>query len=257
MITCKLQGGLGNQMFQIATTYSTSKENNTEYNFDFNHCFTPNQGNPTKKYEDNLFKLINNTLDIKTIGNLPQYREPKFSYNDIPNTANLYLDGFFQSEKYFLKYGEEVKNLFYFSTDQKYKIQSYIDTIKKPLTAIHVRRGDYLKHPDFHPTCGVDYYKKAMGVVGDSNFVFISDDIGWCKENFKGENITYSPFTNEVEDLLLMSMCDNQIISNSSFSWWGAWLTRNEGVKIAPKKWFGVKGPSDQNDIIPKNWITI
>ena len=60
-----------------------------------------------------------------------------------------------------------------------------------------------------------------------------------------------------MEDLLLMSMCDNQIISNSSFSWWGAWLTRNKGVKIAPKKWFGVKGPSDQNDITPKNWITI
>jgi hypothetical protein len=260
MITCKLQGGLGNQMFQIATTYATSKENNVGYDFDFNHCFTPNQGNPTKKYEDNFFKLINNTLDIRTIGNLTRYNEPKFSYSDISESPSLYLEGFFQTERYFKKYSEEVKNLFHFSDEQKEKIQKHIDSIGLPLTAIHVRRGDYLKHPNFHPTCSVEYYKNAMDaidIIGDGNFIFISDDIEWCKENFKGENIYFSPFKNEIDDLLLISMCHNQIISNSSFSWWGAWMTNNNGIKIAPQKWFGDRGPKDVEDIIPDNWVKI
>jgi hypothetical protein len=97
-----------------------------------------------------------------------------------------------------------------------------------------------------------------MELIGDSIFVFISDDINWVKEHFKGDNIVYSPFKTDIDDLILMSKCDNNIIANSSFSWWGAYLNKNEDKKVvAPIEWFGVNGPKDIQDIIPKNWIKI
>jgi hypothetical protein len=97
-----------------------------------------------------------------------------------------------------------------------------------------------------------------MNLIGDSTFIFISDDINWVKENFKGDNIIYSPFKSDIDDLTLMVKCDNNIIANSSFSWWGAYLNKNENKKIiAPKEWFGPNGPKDTQDIIPENWLKI
>ena len=99
---------------------------------------------------------------------------------------------------------------------------------------------------------------KAINEIGESNFVFVSDDMEWVKENFKGENIWYSNFTDEINDFLLMVYSDNIVISNSSFSWWGAYLNKNPNKTIiAPKNWFGPKGPKDIEDIIPKDWIKI
>jgi hypothetical protein len=91
--------------------------------------------------------------------------------------------------------------------------------------------------------------------IGDFTPIFISDDKEWCKENFNG---IVSPFDDEIDDLILMMNCDNNIIANSSFSWWGAYLNQNPNkVVIGPKKWFGPYGPQDQDDIIPPNWIKI
>lgn len=261
MITAKLQGGLGNQMFQIATAYALAKRYNYDYGFNFDSCHTPNQGNISSKYKDNFFKGINRLNDTKFDGT---YTEASFSYEKIYKNDNTILNGYYQSDKYFNDYESEIKQLFKFPQKIRSTVYSFImrelPESKRPITSVHVRRGDYLKNPDFHTNLSeTDYYKNAMEMIG-GNFIFISDDIKWCKENFKGDNIFYSPFTEELEDLYLMIMCDNQIIANSSFSWWGAYLKRKmiENSKvIAPKDWFGSKGPKDTQDLYLENWIKI
>lgn len=258
MITTRLQGGLGNQMFQIAVAYAYAKRHKTKAVFDFNTCHTPLQGNPSTKYAESILKKVpqgNVNITYQFMWN-----ERGHGYREIPKLdGSLLLTGYFQSAKYFEDHEEDIKKLFDFPTEISNKINSYVDrTFPDMVTAVHVRRGDYLKNPDIHPTCDVEYYKKAMEEIGDGDFVFISDDIDWCKENFKGDNIHFSPYTDEIEDLCLISACDNQIIANSTFSWWGAYLcTWADKKVVAPKLWFGDKGPQEQGDIIPDNWIKI
>jgi len=248
MITSLLQGGLGNQMFQISVAVATAKRIGVDYGFDFNSCHTPGQGNPSNQYTETLFKNIKNN-QVKGI--TMRHHESSFKYVPIPLKDNTMLVGFYQNEKYFKDYVHEIKNLF---NIQPTKLEKHTDGT----TAIHVRRGDFLKHPNYHPTCTIEYYKKAMKIIGKGDFIFVSDDIGWCKDNFKGDNIRYSDLTNEIDDMSLICSCDNAIISNSTFSWWGAYLNKNKNKKIiAPKNWFGPEGPKEQNDITPESWIKI
>jgi hypothetical protein len=258
MITCRLQGGLGNQMFQVAATTALAMELKTKAIFDLGACHTPAQGFTSNKYKNSIFNLINDE-PLNTVKFTGVYTEPKFSFSELPKQDNIILNGYFQSEKYFVKYKKYIKRLFNIPEETLDKVELFLasevsehDTI----TSVHVRRGDYLNLSDYHAPCDVEYYKKAMEKIGDSKFVFISDDIEWCKDNFKGDNIYFSPFKDEIEDLALMSICDNQIIANSSFSWWGAYLCIwEDNITIAPSNWFGPKGPKDQQDIIPKDWI--
>lgn len=258
MITCRLTGGLGNQLFQIAATHALALRNNDTAVFNLELCHTPLQGNPSSKYKNNIFSKIK---DIKNIEYDVLYNEPKFSYNQLPYYNSLLLNGYFQSEKYFEDCKEDIKKLFELPTDSKNKVKEFFNwwgINDKPITSIHIRRGDYLKNPSFHPICSIDYYEKAMESIGDSYFVIISDDMDWVKKNFRGKHIIYSTFDNEIDDLTLMTLCDNNIIANSSFSWWGAYLNPNKNKKvIAPKEWFGPKGPKDIADIIPDTWVII
>jgi hypothetical protein len=246
MISCNLQGGLGNQMFQIAATIALSLRNNDKSCFNFSTCNTPLQGNPSNKYKDTIFsKICNQPFFFSE----KQYFEPKFSYTEISYHNNLLLNGYFQSEKYFEDFKDNIIDTFVIS-----------DIVKKPinnLTSVHIRRGDYLNLQHFHSICDISYYKKAMDTIG-GNFLFFSDDMEWVRENFQGDNIFYSQNNDEVLDLSLMTLCDNNIIANSSFSWWGAYLNQNSNkIVISPKEWFGPKGPKDIQDILPENWVKI
>jgi len=262
MIRGNLYGGLCNQMFQIATTYAYAKRHGYKYGFDLDSCYTPNQGNVSSVYSNTIFKNIPN---VKPYGVEFKYKESSFGYSEIPDMGdrNILLDGYFQSYKYFSDFVDDVKSLFVFPENIINNVNKYLlgEINNNSTTAIHVRRGDYLKHPNFHMICDKDYYDRAileiLKYVGHTNFILISDDINWCKNNFSGDNIYYSPFTNEIEDLYLISKCNNQIISNSTFSWWGAFFCEYNNTVIAPKKWFGPLGPKEQNDIIPNNWIKI
>jgi uncharacterized ubiquitin-like protein YukD len=257
MISSYLQGGLGNQMFQIAAAYSLSRQIGVECMFDFNNCYTPNQGHSSKKYVSDIFKNIKN-FNLNE-HKLITFHQKKFAYGELPKIDNLILLGDFQTEKYFIDYIEEVKNLFYFDENKKLEIRSKLMNISnnEKITAVHVRRGDYLTKPNFHPTCDIDYYKKAFELIDGNKFIFVSDDIKWCRDNFNGDNFYYSDFTNEIDDLYLIMMCDNQIIANSSFSWWGSYLCPFNNKIIAPSKWFGPQGPQDTQDIYIKNWIKL
>jgi len=249
-------GGLGNQMFQIAAAHALAVLNNDQSCFDFDSCYTPLQGNPSNHYTNTIFKKINkkcNELLNK------QYYEKSFSYSEIPYENNLTLNGYFQSEKYFIDVKEDIIKLFNISDYEKDIVNEVLSLNEiKIKTSVHIRRGDYLKFSEIHKTCSIEYYEKAMSMFSGTTFILISDDINWVKQNFVGENIIYSPFNDEIMDLTLMTMCDNNIIANSTFSWWGAYLNKNENKKIiAPKKWFSDMSTNDESDIIPNEWIKI
>lgn len=258
MITCNLKGGLGNQMFQIATTFSLSETNKTKCVFDFDKCYTPLQGFTSNKYRNTIFK---NFTEDKLFSPTYIYRETKFSFSEIPFIDNMCLDGYFQSEKYFKKYKNDLVDLFEFEKHHINHINLYISSLRKnfnSVNAIHVRRGDYLKFPDFHNTCTKEYYFEAIKTIGNGCFVFVSDDMEWVRKEFSQPNFFFFDNTDELLDLCLLSQVDNLIISNSSFSWWGAYLNqKEEKTVVAPKKWFGEKGPKDTENLLPKEWKTI
>ena len=135
----------------------------------------------------------------------------------------------------------------------------YLNTPNE-ICSIHVRRGDYLTKPNIHPTQTINYYMDAVKLMSPNTlFLVFSDDIGWCKDNFKDfTNIVFIEGNSDYEDLLLMSLCDNNIICNSSFSWWAAWLNQNPNKKVvAPKLWFGSGLNHNTKDITPENWIEL
>ena len=259
MVSCSLQGGLGNQMFQISAAYALALKNNDISVFNFNQCHTPNQGYPSNKYKDTIFKNVKTVDEYK-----PSviYTEPSFSYKELPYHNNILLNGFFQSEKYFTGYEKEVCDLFSILDSDKALIRELVSifkTVQKPITSVNIRRGDYLNHSDYHNVCTIGYYKKAIEIIGDSYFVFMSDDMNWVKDNFgNNENYIFPDLKNEILDLTMITMCDNNILSNSTFSWWGAYLNPNKNaIKIGPNKWFGPRGPKNYSDIIQKDWLTI
>lgn len=267
MITSNLTGGLGNQIFQIASAYAHSMKNNDTACFNFNKSHTPLQGNNVIKYKNTLFKEFCHDDDIlnKCVN---VYNEKKHSYDSIEYQENQKLCGYFQSEKYFYSCKETIINKLLIGLKSHPKWLSVTEELNKlklktnkPIVSLHVRRGDYLNFPDIHPHCTIDYYNKAIKLlleqIGEFYLYVISDDIIWCKNNF-GNNAIFSHYLDEVEDLILMVNCDHHIISNSTFSWWGAYLnSKKNKIVMSPSLWFGPKGPQDQQDIIPKGWIKI
>jgi hypothetical protein len=266
MITTYLQGGLGNQLFQIAAAFNLARLNNDEACFNFNSSHTPFQGSQSLKYKDNIYKEFKHVDDLKAD---IEFNQIGHSYNPIPYQKNLQIQGFFQSEKYFIESKKEfVDKIVLGLKSNKEKHENVIDYINEisfrndksqTLVAVHIRRGDYLRFPHIHTLCDLNYYQKALSImkekIGDFVPVYISDDKEWCKNTFGG---IVSPFNDEISDLILMSNCDHNIIANSSFSWWGAYLNKNPNkMVIGPERWFGPGGPQDQSDTIPENWIKI
>lgn len=266
MITCNLKGGLGNMMFQVAAIKSLAKDNgvlayfhNAPDMMSYLNSLPPAAGYALEYYK--IFKnfdwMENHTRSIMG----PCVSVPfKYVQNLQFRDGNCY-DGFFQSEKYFAHNRQYVLNLFDFSDAVKQSGEAYLHGISwrdnEPTCAIHVRRGDYLKISHIHPTMDMGYYERAMSKVGPvARYLVFSDDIDWCKRNFLGDNFVFVEGLRDYVDMYLMSMCHNHITCNSSFSWWGAWLSRHDGKKVAPVKWFGTPD-IDSSDIIPESWIKI
>lgn len=253
IITCDLSGGVGNQLFQVAATITAANKFRCVAMFDSKLHFLPLQGNTTETYKNNIFKKI---IFTENIPFSQTYTQNGFHFTDIteilPGTK---LHGGFQSEKYF----DPALILDVFSPDKnimKELTKKYGDVSKK--TSIHVRRGDYLKLYPHHIFVGEDYYNRAIGVLPNEEYVVFSDDIDWCKQFFKGNKFTFVKDT-DYNELYLMSMCRNNIIGNSTFSWWGAYLNLHiDKQVIAPKNWFG-PGYSEWNtsDLIPTTWIVL
>lgn len=226
-------GRLGNQLFQISATIALALRNEDKY------CF------PQWEYEKdfNLNDCFSNIAVTKS------YQEPSFVYSPVPYSQNLDLVGYFQSEKYF----EDYKYLILSLLTPKVGFGIYHGT-----TSIHVRRGDYLNLQGCYEQLDIDYYSRAMNAVPSKQYLVFSDDIQWCKRHFPSNNVTFMEGNSPVIDLCHMLACANNIIANSSFSWWGAYLNKNPSKKIiAPSKWFGPKLTHDTKDLLPENWIRL
>ena len=229
-------GRLGNCLFQIATTISAAIKNNDTYAF------------PQWEYEPyfNLHECFNKNIIVNKI-----YREQGFHYSPIPNDKNLDLVGYFQTEKYFENNKQEIINF----------LTPIHHFEKEPgLCSIHVRRSDYVHFQDCHPLITMNYYNKAIEKSGYKKFLIFSDDINWCKKNFIGNMYDYAENNTPTVDLALMSKkCESNIICNSSFSWWGAYLNQSPNkIVIAPNIWFGPKlNYNNIKDLLPKEWIKI
>lgn len=253
MLTCNLVGGLGNKMFQIATTYSLALNNSDVCVFEFSEQANAHQNVTT--YLDNIFRNINFGVSGCNI----LHQEPYFHYSKIPYTSNLRLLGYFQSEKYFNNNREDILKLFSIDdTNKEYITNKYGHLFENETCSLHIRRGDYLGLPNHHPICDINYYHEAMSHMNPNiTYLIFSNDMEWCKTNFVGDNFIFIDEKDYI-DMWLMSLCDHNIIANSSFSWWGAWLNDNESKKvIAPKKWFGPAINHNTSDLIPNEWVTV
>jgi hypothetical protein len=226
-------GRLGNMLFQIAATIGIATKNNINYTF------------PPWSYS----KHFKNPIPQSKINFVTHtYAEPNSHYSDTILTTkyNWDLKGYFQSWKYF----DHCKDLIEHYFTPNFDIKGLFGDV-----AIHVRRGDYLGIQHIHPILDMSYYIEAMQHFPDSTFVIFSDDINWCEKNFPQNDCVFMPPKTDVYDLFHMSKYPNQIIANSSFSWWAAWLNKNpKKIIIAPKNY--VTGET-RDDRIPLDWVKI
>jgi hypothetical protein len=245
-------------MFQIASVIGIAKKNNNDYFF------------PEWEYQDFFEKTLplckgEFLAKLTLTEGAADYRD-----SNIPEGKIYSMFGYFQSFKYFETHKDEVASYF----EPKQSIVHHIENKYKSYknkTSIHIRRADYVTLQDFHTLLDMDYYHLAIETIGkDEEFLIFSDDIEWCKDNFKDyacEYVEERPHDQEliccmeehdalrkhstkvmdslnykledVTELILMSMCKNNIIANSSFSWWAAYLNKNPDKKIiAPRYWF-------------------
>ena len=265
-------GRLGNQLFQLAATIGHGQKYGLEVRIPKRERFFDDKGvgvGPVEYLTYGMDTSIDYLPEKYELHN--KYAETSFGYNEIPKLeGNVSLAGYFQSYKYFSDYEDLVKKTFLrFNTSVQSQINDVATQLpyNKPLTAIHVRRGDYVQKQDYHTVLPLTYYEAAKKEIGNNqswnsesggqNYVVFSDDIKWCKKNFP-EDHYFVESGNPFVDLGVMSCCDNFIIANSSFSWWGAWLSYNENKRIvAPKNWFGPAYKISTQDLIPKSWIQL
>jgi hypothetical protein len=168
------------------------------------------------------------------------------------------LVGFFQSEKYFKHIADQIRQDFVFYDRIQNISQHYLNTIfsSSNVIALHIRRCDYLTDSGFH-NLSLDYYYDALSLLPDLPVIVLSDDSNWCQEQFKNKRFIISHSQNSFIDLCLMSLCDYHIIANSSFSWWGSWLSQSKKT-IAPQKWFsGAYANWNTADLYLPEWIPI
>jgi len=245
--TAPLRGRLGNLLFQIGATCTYAKLTNKKGIF--THSDTSLQ------YKENILRNVefvqnHNVRFLKL--KLP------FQYEPIPlvENENVYLGGsYFQSEKYLDK--KLMIEMFKMKPEEKeYILSKYPDISER--VSIHVRRGDYLQVQYAHPIIPVEtFYNKALELFPGKKIMIFSDDIPWCKENFKTEDTIFVSEPSDYIEIYMMSLCSDNIIANSSFSWWGAYLNENPQRKvIVPEPWF-TNDAYNARDIVPDSWTKI
>jgi hypothetical protein len=266
-------GRLANQIIQHATLVSVGIKNgyvvklpakNETIKQDGCYDFANNRWVAYKLDLYNCFDLGSKKCSDEELNEIKYvYNEHEWTFN--PNIFNVKdstsIEGYFQSEKYFIDVREEILKEFKFKSHIIKEADDVINQISnKEIVSIHVRRGDNVTNPTF-PLIGLEYIGKALEYFTnkDYNFLIVSDDINWCKDAFqKEDNVFFSEGHSNYVDLCIMSKCHHNIISNSSFSWWAAWSNINKDKKvIAPSTWFKPHIQHNQTDMYCKGWIVI
>jgi hypothetical protein len=287
MIITKIHGGLGNQMFQYAIAKSIAKNRGDVFKLDTNFFLKQS----LREYELSFLNVDENIagkLEIKVVaGNVSFFnkilnkigiktKKPKSYYKEKEKTiydgavfnysSDIYLDGYWQNERYFKDIKEEIVKDFSLKAPLSLQAKKHRQEIELSNSiSLHVRRGDYISNihtNNVHGTCDVEYYKKAIDKitqkVPNSIFYIFSDDIQWCKKTFDfiDNKVFVDDTQSALEDLELMKNCKHHIIANSSFSWWGAWLNQSKDkIVISPKNW--MRHNPKGYKWVPEEWLQI
>lgn len=261
MIIVKLQGGLGNQLFQWAFAKSLQLKYNTDLILDINFLLQNISGITKRNYELYKFPKLKSEPIIK----IQQYYygsiiNDNSNINNIKyNNTNLLLHGYFQHKKYISLYHDSICQFLQPNLKDININSNLLEKITNTNSvSVHVRRNDYLTSNGFHPVQPIGYYNNAISKIKEYDNLFVfSDDINWCKNYLSYKNIHFIENLDCVQDLWLMSLCKHNIIANSSFSWWAAYLNRNVNkTVIAPQTWFGSSN-LDNDSLVMDDWITI
>ena len=293
MIIVNLNGGLGNQMFQYALGRSLSIEKNTELLIHTQEAQSDDTHNGFElarvfgvkakvACDKDLSKVLGvrssawlmKKLRSRKLGSLRGNHyivEPHFNYyGEVFNApCNSFIRGFWQSEQYFLNVRETILQEFVFENEMSNNNLNAAEIIKQHISiSIHVRRGNYVSNPKVskvHGVMPIEYYKKAIAHINNevqnAFFILFSDDSDWVKNHLAknllpNDNyivIDHNKGDGSYNDMRLMSLCSHNIIANSSFSWWGAWLNQHkEKIVIAPENWFSTN--KNTKDLYPKSW---
>jgi hypothetical protein len=259
-------GRFANQMFQYASLKGIAKNVGADYCIPY-HKESVNDG-IGNKLRTELFDSFDLEVNIGVLnnGHAPVVNERFFHFDEelfklCPDHVSL--QGYFQTEKYFKHIEDEIREDFTFKDEILKPCKEMISSVENPV-ALHVRRTDYLTNSENHFNLSLDYYSAALKHFDDDrNVIVFSDDPQWCKQQelFSDDRFLVSENTDNRVDLCLMTLCDDFIIANSSYSWWGAWLSTNKNKKvISPFQWFGKTGyTKDHNtkDLIPNDWTRI
>lgn len=240
MVSCKLQHQFGNQLTILATTIAHAKKMKTDY-------LIPTKtitNHPTHKYKNVNYGNID----------LPIYRDNERAFTPIPMRDNICLYGFFQDTNYFMDYWDEIVDAL--ALDWK---------MNEGVVSIHQRRTDYLKNQKAFPPVSLNYVRNGIEhfkALGYNDFKVYSDEISWCRENITSEkfgvNITYSEGNSAIDDLVSQSECEHQIIANSTFSAWAAYLNRNPNkIVIRPPFFLGKKFQHLHKNIYLPEWMVM
>lgn len=283
MVIVRQWGGLGNQMFIDAFVSSLINKGKTvkidisyydyfDGTYDLKRIFGIEHEIASKSechnwaiYELDFFHRIIRKYVPKVIKKQTQIMENNrnygYNYDDFFSIDNCYIEGYFQSEKYFMEIKHKIIKAFSFPSIDDNNKNILMKIRNSNSVSIHIRRGDYLKQRSVFKTCDVSYYQKAISYIKSNSispyFFVFSNDIEWCKKNIEEKNICYVDNNNGINsfrDMQLMSECKHNIIANSTFSWWGAWLNKNKDkIVCAPSSWF--VGMHDNP--VPEDWIRI
>lgn len=289
MIVVELMGGLGNQMFQHALARHLAIKNKAELVFDIDFLLdrSPRENFVYRDFDLGIFNIQENfayrrisknygtlksskknVFEKLFIPRLKYIREERFDFNPevLESGNNIYLHGYWQSEKYFKQIESTIRQDFTFKSKLSETARLIGDRIlASNAVCVNVRRGDFLTNPILG-TVGINYYNSAINyltsqVLSPTIFVF-SDEIEWCRENLKFDfetvYVSHEYAGEKFKDYLqLMILCKHFIIPNSSFAWWAAWLCANpDKIVIAPEVWFQ-SGNWNYQDILPEKWIKL
>lgn len=293
MIIVKLNGGMGNQMFQYAAGLRLAHVHVADLKLDLSWFDDMQQNETPRKYDLAAFNI---SATAASAGEIARFRETALSERlkrilpislpffkkrhiheahfhfdaDILNLPdNVYLEGYWQCPRYFADIEDILR--------KEFTVRPMQDTANRQISeevdqwdsiSIHVRRGDYVSNSVTRAGFGIcppEYYRAAAEMIaaraGRPHFFVFSDDPGWVKKNLSFVNpatfVDLNGPGKAYEDMRLMSLCKHHIIANSSFSWWGAWLSNNpDKIVIAPRQWFR-NAKTKTDDLLPKEWLVL
>lgn len=287
MIISAISDGMGNQLFRYAAGRSLALHHNTSFKLDTSEApklslsyfeapitiatkqevnnYLGFFGKMSKRHRRIACKVIHLFLPASK---LRYYNQPNFEYdkNFLKGGNNSYLKGWWQSEKFFQPYADQIRKDLVVKKEYIKNVEDIANQMaRENSVSLHIRRGDYLSpHFNYLVNLTLDHYYKAIDLIAQKNkdvrLYLFSDDPQWLKENFSTnfpfEIVSGNFAKTDIEDFYLISQCKHNVIANSTFSWWAAWLNANpDKIVIAPAKWLHTN--TDTSDIVPDSWIKI